>query len=38
MDDLYISKQKIFDERKKVFANELFFKDSLKKELVFQTL
>lgn len=33
MDDLYISKQKIFDTKKKVFANELIFKNSLKKRV-----
>ena len=35
MDDLYISKQRIFDEKKSVFANELIFKDSARKRVGF---
>jgi len=35
MDDLYISKQRIFDEKKAVFANELIFKDSARKRVGF---
>jgi len=35
MDDLYISKQRILDSQKKVFANELIFKDSTQKRIGF---
>lgn len=35
MDDLYISKQRIFDNKKSTFANELIFKDSGRRRVGF---
>lgn len=35
MDDLYISKQRIFDKKKATFANELIFKDSARRRVGF---